>query len=52
MRAAGFEILHREGVVVPLPFLFRSSAFLRAVMRIHAWLVRVRSTSIRQLYRC
>jgi glycosyltransferase involved in cell wall biosynthesis/2-polyprenyl-3-methyl-5-hydroxy-6-metoxy-1,4-benzoquinol methylase len=42
MRAAGFEIEHSEGVVVPMPFIFGRSLLSKIALAINQALVRLR----------
>jgi glycosyltransferase involved in cell wall biosynthesis len=42
MRAAGFEVEHSEGIVVPMPFIFGRSALSRIALVINHALVRLR----------
>jgi len=44
MLAAGFDVEHTEGVVVPMPFIFGTSRLTRVLLRINRWLVRLRPT--------
>jgi glycosyltransferase involved in cell wall biosynthesis len=44
MRAAGFEIEHSEGVVVPMPFIFGRSVWSKIALAVNRALVRLRPT--------
>jgi glycosyltransferase involved in cell wall biosynthesis/2-polyprenyl-3-methyl-5-hydroxy-6-metoxy-1,4-benzoquinol methylase len=44
MRAAGFDVTHEEGIVVPLPLVLGLSRIARALLSINRFLVRVRPT--------
>ena len=44
MRAAGFEIQHSEGVVVPFPFIFGRTVLSRIALAVNRALVRLRPT--------
>jgi 2-polyprenyl-3-methyl-5-hydroxy-6-metoxy-1,4-benzoquinol methylase len=44
MLAAGFDVEHSEGVVVPMPFIFGTSRVSNILLRMNRWLVRLRPT--------
>jgi hypothetical protein len=44
MRAAGFQLLSAEGIVVPWPFVFGNSRLSRVLIAINRFLVRLRPT--------
>jgi hypothetical protein len=44
MRAAGFEVYHSEGVVVPMSFIFGQSKLSKVAVAINRFLVRLRPT--------